>query len=117
MKLESAARDGDLKTITSETPAFLDSLSEMIKELTPKSASKDSDDAADSDPKLLREKLIVVKTACEEYDEIKAGKILDELKTITWSKATNEMLNAITEHLFVSDFDEAISVIDKFEQA
>jgi PAS domain S-box-containing protein len=114
MKLESSARDGNTQTLTSETSAFLSSLSEVIKELAPKDDPENGDDTVDSDPEFLRKKLIAIKAACEEYDESEAGKIITGLKAKTWSKSTIEILDFIAEQLFISGFDEVIDMIDKF---
>ena len=114
MRLETSARDGDTAVIVSDTPAFLDSLRTVIKELTPKEESISGGDTSDEDPEYLQKELLAIKTACEEYDEMTAEKIISELKTKMWSQATNEMFETITEHLFISDFDEVVIVIDRF---
>jgi len=62
----------------------------------------------------LREKLLVIKTACEEYDENTAEKALQELDNTTWSPSTKELLSAISKHLLHSDFDEIVDVVNQF---
>jgi YesN/AraC family two-component response regulator len=113
LKLEMLGRDANIEVIISETPKFLDSLRLITEKLTPKDESGISD-KKDEDPVHLREELLAIKATCEEYDETTAEKIIAELKLKTWSQATSEMLDAISEHLFLSDFDEAVNVIDKF---
>ena len=76
---------------------------------------EEGDDAAtDEDPSFLREKLLEVKAACENYDESAADSALSELKEKSWSRTTKELLNTIAENLLHSDFDEIVEVVDKF---
>ena len=102
-----------MKAILSKTPAFLDSLRAAIEALKPKPEAE-SGDTADEDPALLRERLLAVKAACEEYDEASAEKIVRELRKKTWSKPARDLLNAISEQLLHSDFDEIAEAVGRF---
>ena len=113
MKLETSARDGNMEVVLSETSAFLDLLRSLVEELTSKEKINNCG-KVDDDPVYLREKLCAVRAACEEYDEKAAATIIDELKTRKWSQKTAELLDAISEHLFISEFDEAADDINKF---
>ncbi|MCL1941668.1 MAG: hypothetical protein FWG09_06970, partial [Synergistaceae bacterium] len=116
LKLEQSGRDKNIGVIAAETPPFLDSLRAFVGMLTPKEETAGSE-AADEDRQYLHEKLLVIITACEEYDKDAAGDALAEIRGKTWSQPTKELLGAISEHLLHSDFDEAIDAIKKFMEA
>jgi HPt (histidine-containing phosphotransfer) domain-containing protein len=112
LKLEQAGRKGNTDVISSKTPAFLNSLRALLEEIAPK---KDrGDKAVDGDPAILREKLFEIKAACEAYNKRPAKDLITELKKKTWPKQAGELLEAIEEHLLHSDFDEIVSIVDKF---
>ena len=113
LKLETASREGDLGLITSETPGFIDSLRTFTEGLIP-DAEGGARDAGDDDTAFLHEKLLVIKAACEEYDENAADAVLSELKGMTWSRRTKDLLDAISEYLLHSDFDEAVQAIEEY---
>jgi CheY-like chemotaxis protein len=105
LKLEAAGRENKLDMIRNETPAFLLSLRAFADGLAPDEAG--GADTSEGDAALLREKLLLIKQACEEYDESTAEATLKELRGGTWAQAVNELLSAIAEHLLHSDFDLA----------
>jgi len=111
-KLEQAGRDQDTAVMLAETPSFLNSLREVIKKNKPIEDSTDID-AQDENKEYLKEKLLVIKTACADYDKKTAKNILGELREKTWSRSTKELLNAITEHLLHSEFEEVADIISK----
>jgi len=113
LKLEQLGRDGNVELITSETPAFLTSLRAYTEELKPKDEAK-SEKTSDENKSLLREKLLEIKTACEEYDENTADKALAELRDLSWAQSVNDLLSIIGEQLLHSDFDEIVDNIGKF---
>jgi len=104
LKLESAARAGDQPTLITETPAFLESLRELIETLTPKETPGD-EEAIDDDTVFLREMLDEIADACALYDGSRAKKTLARLREKTWSRRTTELLNTIAEQLLHSDFE------------
>ena len=112
LKLETAGREGDVGTLSSKTPGFLDSLRAVVEGLSP-APEETGADTVDEDRQFLQEKLAAIKAACEEYDESAADDVLSELKGMTWSLQTKQLLNAISEHLLHSDFDEAVRAIDE----
>ena len=111
LKLEMSARDGDTELIASETPAFLDSLRRLVEEIKPKTGNANT---ADEDKAYLRENLLAIKSACENYDEKKAESGIAGLRQKTWSEQTKELISTIEENLLHSDFDEAAAEIDKY---
>jgi len=114
LKLEMAGREGKLDIIISDTPAFLDSLRAFTEEIAPKTEGSGGGDTADEDPVYLREQLLAIKSACDDYDKNTANKALAGLKQKTWSKSTGELLDSIGRHLLYSDFDEIVESVDKF---
>jgi signal transduction histidine kinase/CheY-like chemotaxis protein/HPt (histidine-containing phosphotransfer) domain-containing protein len=109
-RLEKAGRERDAALMVSETPAFVNSLREIIKKIKSNEDSNDSD-AADEDKAYLKEKLLLIQEACTAYDKKTAKDILGELRQKTWSRSTKELLNAITERLLHSEFEEAADSI------
>jgi len=111
-KLEQAGRAQDTALMIAETPSFLNLLREAIKKDKPIEDSTDID-AQDEDKEYLKEKLLVIQTACTVYDKKTAKNILGELREKTWSHSTKELLNAVSEHLLHSEFEEIVSIIQK----
>ena len=114
-RLEELGRNGDTLAMASETPPFLDSLRALVEKLTPQEKSRDNEATEEALP-YLREKLLVIKAACEEYDGTTADDAIAELREKTWPGPAEELLNAIAEHLLHSDFDEIADAVDKFLQ-
>jgi HPt (histidine-containing phosphotransfer) domain-containing protein len=110
LKLEMSGKSEDINVMVAETPAFVELLRAVVEELTPKIDA----DTEDEDPAYLREKLIEVKTAGEEYNEKITHFLLNELRKKTWSKQTKDLIEAISAHLLHSDFDEIVNVVDIF---
>jgi CheY-like chemotaxis protein/HPt (histidine-containing phosphotransfer) domain-containing protein len=112
-KLEQAGREEKIDVISSETPAFIDSLRAVVEEVKPiKEKSAVGED--NEDKPYLTEMLVAIKTACADYDEETADKALAELRKTAWSPQTNELLGKIAEQLLHSNFDEVVEDIDKF---
>ena len=113
LKLEISGRTGDTEAFASALPVFLDSLLALVKELTPKK-SKETNAAVNEDQSFLHEKLLEIKTLCEEYDETTIDRLITELRGKTWTEPTNELLNEAAGLLLHSDFEEIAVLIDKF---
>ena len=116
LKLETAGREGLIGTIEADTPAFLASLRSFVGTIMP-APDGDAGETDDEDPSLLREKLLELQAACEEYDEGAMEEALAELEGKAWSRPTKDLLSALAEHLLHSDFDEISQAIsDRLEQ-
>ncbi|MCL2488806.1 MAG: ATP-binding protein [Oscillospiraceae bacterium] len=109
MELEAAGREGNFERIAFETPAFLDSLRTFIEEIIPRKKA-----GADGDQPYLREKLLVIKTACETYDQSAADEALAALREKSWPRQTEELLSTISEQLLHSDFEEIADEINHY---
>jgi CheY-like chemotaxis protein len=113
--LEQAGRRRDTALIFTETPAFLNSLREIIKKIKSSEDSKDGN-AADEDKAYLKEKLLVIQTACADYNKKAVKDILGELRKKTWSHPTKELLNAITDHLLHNEFEEIEDIVQNYSK-
>jgi len=111
LRLEKAGYEQDIPVITQETPAFMDAL----KFLVGKYKSEENDDTAEisaEDAVYLREKLLAVKTACDEFDITAAREALDNLRQKEWPRGENEILDEISVHLLHSAFGKAAAAAD-----
>jgi len=113
LKLEQLGRDNNIEAIIKETPAFLNSLRAFVAEVTPQEKMAASE-PENEDKLYLKEKLLEIKTACEEYDDAAAEEILKELRNNKWTQPVKELFNKIAEKLLHSDFDEIIDIINDF---
>jgi HPt (histidine-containing phosphotransfer) domain-containing protein len=114
LKLEQEGRESNKKGIKSDTPKFLELLKEFISELQPDGDIEDDKHESEEEIETLRQKLLVIRAACEEYDELVAGKEINELREKTWSKPVRDLLGTIDEHMLHSDFDEIVTAVDEF---
>ena len=112
LKLEQTGRTNDMEAMISETPAFLRALREFVEELAPKPPADEG--AAEDDTVFLHERLLLIKTACEEYDENTAESALVDLRKQPWSQPVRELLSKIAELLLHSDFDEVADTVNRF---
>jgi HPt (histidine-containing phosphotransfer) domain-containing protein len=110
-KLEQAGRDKNIGKIAAETPAFLDNLRALVTKLTPPKKDR-ADENVDEDLPYLRDKLLVIQTACTQYDIKTADETITELRQKQWSSHTEEALIKISEYLLHSDFDETVDLTE-----
>jgi len=103
-ELEQAAREQKFSVIAVKTPEFLDALQTVILSV-PKQKENDNEDVA-----YLREKLLIIQSACEDYDKKSAKTALAQLNEKTWSRKTKETLDKIAEHILHSEFEKAAVV-------
>jgi len=109
-KLEEAGRAEDISLITGEIPSFLNSLRAVIEKMKQKAAVNEPVDT-DNDPAYLREKLLLIQTACASYEDRDANAALSELRRKAWPPEVKELLAAVAEHLLHSEFEEAAALI------
>jgi len=112
-KLEAAGREGKLEIIDEEGAEFLVLLKAFVEELTPSKEEADGDNV-DEDKQHLKEMLLKIQAACDEFDESTADEAMAELRKGSWSQQTTEMLAEIAEHLLHSDYDEIAEIISNF---
>jgi len=107
-KLETAARDGDTKIVSEETPSFLSGLNSLVQKFTlAEEEDHNACETEDENPELLVRQLSAFKSACVDYNNIEAKNILNELSANKWSRRTKELLAALSDHLLNGGFEEA----------
>jgi len=108
-KLETASREGnregDKEEMLSATPILINALRSLIIKFSPEESN--SLGISDDNTSLLKEKLLIIKTSCEQLNKKDAKKALNELRQKTWTKDINAALDEITAHLLHSEFGKA----------
>jgi signal transduction histidine kinase/CheY-like chemotaxis protein len=112
-KLEQAAREQNINLILSDIPSFFERLNAVIIKNEAKIvAQKETEESGDN--VFLREKLLVIKAACESFDKKTAKNALSETRKKTWAQSVDGQLANLAEYLLHSEFDEAIKFIDDY---
>jgi len=112
-RLEIAGQAKDIPLLTSETPAFMEALRKVIEKLKPKEDASVPEDF-ENDLVFLSEKMLAIKTACENYDDIKANSALKELEQKKWSRSIKNYISAIAMHLLHGDFEKAANIANDY---
>jgi len=110
-KLEDAGDNRRITEILANTPSFINSLKLIIKKQKTKKADE-VDDISHDDMVFLKEKLSVIKTACELIKKKDAKKALDDLRKKTWTRKINELFDEISVCLLHGEFQKVISIVD-----
>jgi len=113
LKLEQAGRYKIMRIIEDETSDFIDALRAIVSRIKPKEDSNSGEDAED-DMAYLQNELIILQVACSAYDKKAAKDTLNQLRERTCSSKTKELLNAISECLLHSEFDEVVNLTEEF---
>jgi signal transduction histidine kinase/CheY-like chemotaxis protein len=114
--LEKAGLQKEFNLINSETPAFIDALESLVKKY--KSNEKDTAVYPDNkelsaeDAGFLREKLSIVKSACETFNNKDAKNALEDLKQRIWPRRIHNNLNEISVHLLHSAFKTMAAITE-----
>ena len=106
-KLEKAGRENNTEVILAETPALIEALKSLIEKLSPKEDAGNVE-ITEADNLFLKEKLLEIKTSCDELNKKDAKKALNELKQKKWPAEVNATLDKIETHLLHSEFGEAV---------
>jgi len=112
-RLEIAGQARDIQLITSETPTFLEVLRKVIEKLKPKDDASVLENS-ENDLVFLSEKMLVIKTACDSYDDVKANSALKELGQKKWSRSIKNYIGAIEMHLLRGDFEKAANIANEY---
>jgi CheY-like chemotaxis protein/anti-sigma regulatory factor (Ser/Thr protein kinase) len=115
-KLERMGRDGNMDVVTSETPAFIHAVLDFVDEMNAeiKKADDAVTDESEEDKTLLRDKLAVIQSACEDFDEEAIENALTSLRAMSWSQPTKNLLSDIYNHLIHSDYDIIAGITDEY---
>jgi CheY-like chemotaxis protein len=104
--LEKAGKSSDMEAIAARINAFIKALRGVTAKAEVESKQKDCA-SEDESPEILREQLHVIAKACREYDETAVTEALKILKKMSWTEETEQLLDKISEHILVSNFEEA----------
>ena len=108
-RLEQAGLDKNASVISDETPAFISLLRKLVARLTPPKISFITDNDADIDYMLLKEKLLDITGACGIFDKKTAKNSINELRRLYWPLEIRSLLSTMYEQLVSGDFDEVLS--------
>ena len=111
--LEKAGKDHDKDIIEQKTQKMINSLKSIITE---SEAMEKKPATEDEDVGYLHEQLKIIRDACEEYDVKTANAAIDNLKKMSWTKQTEDILDRILGHLLHSDFEEASGLASVFDE-
>jgi len=115
--LEAAGRTGDMEFIAANHEAFIESLEALIISLGGVELTG-PDAEAKEDMAYLAEQLLVIRTACEDYDDSAAYAALNRLKEKPWKKETVAALEEIHDMLFLdSNFEGVEARVQKLKEA
>ena len=104
--LENAGIKGDTGFISANTESFAGVLETLIQSLKPIETVNEEDISEDT--AFIKEQLLVIKAACEDYNEKAAYAAFDRLKEKQWKPETCTALEKTRDILFLqSDFEGA----------
>ena len=112
VKLESDGNNNDTAAIESKTPEFIKALKILIEKIKPEKSNDDFVISHD-ETNFLRDKLAVIKAACEKFVIKEAKNVLEEIKQGTWPKEINEILDDISVYLLRGEFAKVGSAVNK----
>ncbi|MCL1992776.1 MAG: ATP-binding protein [Spirochaetes bacterium] len=106
--LEEAGRNADTGYINANTEAFIETLKAIVSDMFKNDSGAAASQESPGDAGYLAERLSLIQTACENYDDEAAFSALAALKERPWKKETADALENIHDVLFLhSDFDKA----------
>jgi CheY-like chemotaxis protein/anti-sigma regulatory factor (Ser/Thr protein kinase)/HPt (histidine-containing phosphotransfer) domain-containing protein len=111
-RLEKAGEARDIGIIAEQTPAFLTELKALTEKLKPKGKAK-TFETSHEDMLYFKEKLNVLKTACEDYNIRTAETVLSDLKQKNWSQKIDDDINELSVSLLLGDFEKVVSVAER----
>jgi HPt (histidine-containing phosphotransfer) domain-containing protein len=114
-KLEQMGRDKNRETINNDTPPFIEALLNLVKEME-EMTDKPAGEMTEENKPYLFEKLALIKTACDDFDDAAAEEALTRLKGRPWPEDVRQMLENLDEKLLHSEFEEAAAEIEEFEK-
>ncbi|MCL2616689.1 MAG: response regulator [Defluviitaleaceae bacterium] len=105
--LERAGLAYDTDTVRALTPGFLDSLRQVIEEVSPPKKASVSPPGNTPDHAAIRGHMLTLQAACEAYDISAADGTLGTLKQMNVSAQTQAILDEIESLILFGDFEEA----------
>jgi len=121
-RLEQAGDNSRIDEILSDTPLLIEASRLVIEKHKSQQENEGTSESAgghnshqqntSENTVLLHEKLLLIKTSCEQYKKKDAKTALEELKEKQWSRKTNELLSEISEYMLYGEFESIIAAID-----
>ena len=108
--LEQAGHEKNTAVIAAETPEFIRELKSVIAEFAQKEENRT--EATDEDYAVMREKLLLLKKSCKEFDKKIAKEIIAELRRKSWQPPVNDLLGDMAENLMSGNFNEVSLAAD-----
>jgi len=111
LKLEQAGENKNISVMIRETPFFINSLRFLVEKLKPE-IDNNNIELTDEDKIYLKEKLGIIKKACEAFDNNTAKKVLEDIKKKILPEQINKYLGEITVYILHSAFKKAVNVAE-----
>ena len=112
--LEAAGQKKDMDYLLAHTEPFVETLHVLISRFTPAATTSAEPEVTTEDTAYLSEQLLIIKTACEAYDDDAVYATLDRLSEKQWTRETADALEKIRDAMFIySDFDGAAEMAEK----
>jgi len=114
--LEQAGLKKDYALIKNETHIFIDALESLVKKYKSKEKDAvvypDKKELSEEDTRFLWERLSIIKTACETFNNKDAKNALEELKQKIWPRRISDNLKEISMHLLHSAFKTIAAITE-----
>jgi signal transduction histidine kinase/CheY-like chemotaxis protein len=115
--LEDAGLKNDTAFISANLKAFIESLNALVESIGPIESFSGPATEANEDMAYLAEQLLIIKTACENYDDTAAYAALDLLKQKPLRPETSAALEQIRDMLYLhSDFEGAAEFASQYSR-
>ena len=117
-RLELLCREENTNMVYAEAPAFLEELRTYIAQVAALDAEHKDGKVyiceSEEDRLFLREKLLIIQNACEDYDDHAIEKALEQLHAKKRGKTAEDMLALISDQLLRGDFGKISETIQAF---
>jgi HPt (histidine-containing phosphotransfer) domain-containing protein len=113
--LEAAGKENNLAYIKANNEPFLAELDGAIANIRAALDAREGRSGGDtggSDPEVIRKELLALREALDTMDMQRSDQLLKEITARKWDKPLAEALQNLTQCILLSDFDEAIELID-----
>jgi signal transduction histidine kinase/CheY-like chemotaxis protein len=111
--LEDAGRHNDTEKIFAQTPLFIIRLKETIA-LFESTLKDDSENLGEDDPVFVKEQLLLLIEACDNYSKPTAKKVLAAMKEGQCSKETHALIDEISALLLHGEFEKTAEMAQKY---
>jgi signal transduction histidine kinase/CheY-like chemotaxis protein len=112
--LEAAGRSENRNVIDQDTDAFLDDL-EKLRNALESALHTLHITSKEDDREFLDGELLKLKDALEQMDAEAIHRIMDLLQSKTWTNKVRTLLNDLSRHILLFDYNDAVECIGKFQ--